>query len=114
VTFPWTLVAATLLGVWLMAAPAVLGIQGSAADSHHLVGALVLTTAIVSMAELARAGRLLLVAAGAWTALAPWVLADAPGSARWAGLAVGVALIVLALPRGPVHQRYGGADRFIR
>ena len=114
ITVPWTLVASAVLGVWLMAAPAVLGIDKPAADSHHLVGALVVTTAVIATAELARAGRLLNVAAGVWIAAAPWLLGGAPMSARVAGIIVGATLIVLSIPRGPIRQRYGSADRLIR
>ncbi|GIV95369.1 MAG: hypothetical protein KatS3mg057_0026 [Herpetosiphonaceae bacterium] len=43
VTTPWNLLLAAGLGGWLMAAPAVPGSQGTAADSDHLMGALLIT-----------------------------------------------------------------------
>ncbi len=114
VTLPGNLLLSALLGVWLMAAPAVLDMSKPAADSHHLVGALVVTVAIIATAELARAGRYLNALAGVWVALAPWVLNDVPAMVGWAGVAVGAALVILSIPRGPVRQRYGSADAVIR
>lgn len=114
VTIPWNLVASMALGMWVMAAPAVLGIDKPAADSHHLVGALVVTVSVISMAELARVGRFFNVAAGVWVGLAPWLLSGTNPAARWAGVAVGLALVALSVPRGRVLQRYGSADAVIR
>lgn len=114
VSVPWTLAVSAVLGVWLMVAPAALGLVGPAADAHHLTGALVVTVSVIATAELARAGRLVNAAAGLWIAVVPWLLSGAPSSARWLGIAVGAALVVLALPRGPVRERYGDAERLIR
>ena len=57
VTAPWNLLLSATLGVWLMFSPAVFGTQGSAANSDHLAGALVVTVAVIATAEVARAGR---------------------------------------------------------
>jgi hypothetical protein len=35
-------------------------------------------------------------------------------AARALGLAAGLALVALSLPRGVVRERYGGWDRFVR
>ncbi|MBX9625527.1 MAG: SPW repeat protein [Gemmataceae bacterium] len=114
VTLPWTLLASTALGVWLLFAPSALGSVGRAADSDHLTGALIVTVAVVATAEVGRAFRFLNVLLGAWLVLAPWVLAGESAAARWSNIAVGVALILLSLPRGPVRDRYGGWDRYVR
>ncbi len=55
VSVPSTLVIAGVVGIWLMVAPALLRSSGVAADSDRLVGALVLTVAAISTAEVARA-----------------------------------------------------------
>jgi hypothetical protein len=113
VTLPWALVASTALGVWLLFAPAALGSTGRAADSDHLTGALVVTVAVVATAEVGRAFRFLNVLAGAWLILAPWLLTGDSAAVRWNDIAVGVALILLSLPRGLVRERYGGWDRYV-
>jgi hypothetical protein len=96
-----------------MAAPAVFQTRGAAAESDHLVGALALTVAATALAEVTRAARFLNVLCGAWAAAAPWLLSGSTPTARWIDLAVGVALILCNLPRGPVRERYGNWDRWI-
>jgi hypothetical protein len=110
---PWNLWVSALVGVWLMATPSVLGLSGAAADSTHMIGALVVTFAVVAFAEPARSVRVLNVVLGAWVLLAPWLMA---GSTLWrsSGIVSGLALIILSLRRGPVKDRYGGWQRFIR
>jgi hypothetical protein len=111
---PWNLKAGALVGVWLMAAPSVLGLAGAAADTTHIAGALVATFAVIAFAEPARLTRYLNVLCGLWVILAPWVLDG--GSANWTWIAgvTGLALIALSLRRGAVEDRYGGWERWIR
>jgi SPW repeat-containing protein len=113
VTAPWHLLLSVALGVWLMFSPAVFGTQGRAADSDHLVGALVLTIAVIVTAEVARAGRFINAFFGAWIMIAPWLLGGAPAMAKWNGVIVGAVLALLSLPRGKVRERYGSWDRYI-
>jgi nucleoside-diphosphate-sugar epimerase len=112
VTASRNLMLCAAIGIWLMFAPAIFGTQGRAADSDHLAGALVLTVAVISMAEVFRAGRFLNVLLGAWIAAAPWLLAGFTGGARWSGLAAGLAVILLSLRRGAIRERYAGWDRY--
>jgi hypothetical protein len=112
-TVPWTLLLSAILGLWVMAAPAVLGSQGAAADSDHLVGALVVTVAVIAMAEVALAVRFINSLFGAWFIIAPWLLEGASVGATWNSVIVGVILILLSLPRGQVRERYGDWNRFI-
>ena len=113
VTVPWGLLAAALLGIGVMAMPALLGTAGALADSSHLTGALITTVAVVAMAEVVRAGRLLNLLLGAWVIAAPWLLSGGDASARWAGLAIGLLVILSSLPLGPVRERYGEWNRRI-
>lgn len=113
VTAPWTLLASAALGVLTMTAPAVLGMSGTAANTNYIVGALVTTTAAIAMAEVGRALRFLNVLFGACLAVAPWLSEGAGAGARWAGLALGLAVAVLSIPRGSVRERYGGVQRLI-
>lgn len=113
VTVPWTLLLSALLGIWLMAAPAVFQTEGTAADSNHLVGALVITLAVIAMAEVTRAARWINILAGVWIVAMPWLLSGASSAATWKNVIVGVLLIVLSLPRGPVYERYGNWERYL-
>jgi hypothetical protein len=113
VTIPWNLAGSALLSLWLLAAPAVLQTHGPLADSEHLVGALALTVAATAFAEVTRAIRFLNVLCGGWAAVAPWLLSGGARSGRWADLAVGIALLLLTLPRGKVRAHYGSWDRWV-
>jgi hypothetical protein len=110
----WTLIASTAVGVWLMAAPAVLGTTGGAADSDHLVGALAVCVAVIAMAEVGRALRFVNVAFGAWLVVAPLLLDGGAMDYTVSSIVSGAALIALAVPRGAVQERYGTAMRYIR
>ena len=50
---------------------------------------------------------------GAWLIIAPWLLVGATPAARWNGVAVGVAILLLSLRRGRVSERFGSWDRCV-
>jgi hypothetical protein len=74
VSVPLTLLISMALGIWLMFSPSVWNTSGVFADSDHLVGALVLTVAAISTAEVVRALRLVNVLLGLWVLVASWIL----------------------------------------
>jgi len=113
VTPSWPLVASAALGLWLMFSPAVFGSEGTAADSDHLVGPLVFTVAVISMAEVVRVGRFVNILLGLWIVVSVWILEGVTAGSRWSDLVVGVLLMALSLPRGPVKERYGGWNRWV-
>jgi Vitamin K epoxide reductase family/SPW repeat len=110
---PWNLLLGAALGIWLMATPAVLGTTGSAADVEHLAGALVTTWAVIAFGEIARPVRLLNVLMGLGVAAAPWLLRGDTDLSRWSDVTVGIAIVVLSLPRGRIRQRFGGWNRYL-
>jgi uncharacterized membrane protein len=110
---PWTLLLTAALGVWLMAAPAVLGIDGGAADSHYLAGALVVTWAVIAFGQVARPVRLLNILMGLWVAAAPWLVSGGSDLSRWADVSVGVLLIMLSIRRGRIDEQFGGWNRWL-
>lgn len=114
ITLPWTLAASIGIGTFLMLSRVVLGTTGSMANSDHVVGALVITAAIIATAESVRAVRFVNVAFGAWLVIAPWVLKGESGIAGAVSVFLGVALIALSLPRGRrTDEHYASWDRFI-
>jgi hypothetical protein len=84
-----------------------------AADSDHVVGALVATLAVIAMAEVFRAGRFLNLLLGAWIIAAPWLLSGVTTGSRWNDLLTGLLVIALSVPRGVVRQKYAGRDWLI-
>ena len=114
VAMPWNLLLSAGLGTWLMLAPSLLGSTGAAAHSDHLVGALIVTTAVIALADVGRAMRFLNIAFGAWVIAAPWILGGATPASSWSDAIVGALVILLSFRRGPVGERYGTWDPFIR
>lgn len=95
------------LGVWLMAAPAVLGYGAPAATNDRIVGPLIASAAVIAMAGATRPVRRANTAFGAWLLVAPWLLGFG-GPAMISSLLVGVAVIALSLVRGEVKDTFGG------
>lgn len=110
---PWNLLVSAGLGLWLMAAPAVLGVTGAAADSDHLMGALVVTWAVIAFGEIVRPARLLNVPTGLWIAAAPWLLSGHTGASRWNDVLIGAVVVALSLRRGRIEERFAGWKRFL-
>lgn len=114
VTVPWMLVASAILGAWLMFSRLIFGTVPPLADSDHLVGALVITVAVIAMAEVGRALRFVNVAFGLWLIAAPWLLSGGGAVASWTGVVVGVVVVMLSLPCGRLSkEHYGGWDRYV-
>ena len=109
----WNLLLTAALGIWLLFAPAVFQTQARAADSDHLVGALVVAFAVIAIGEVGRAVRFFNVLFGAWLLIAPWALSGFVAVARWNDVLVGVAVILLSLRRGQIRGLYGSWQPFI-
>lgn len=110
----WNLLLSVVLGIWLMAAPYLIGAPGSSSADHSVLsGALVTTIAMISLAEVTRAARFLNVPLGLWIAASGWLLGAAPPAAV-GGVVVGLLILALSLPRGLIFEEYGGWQRYIR
>jgi len=110
-SIPWNLVVCAALGVWLIAAPSVLGLSGHAYSNSILSGALVAMFAVIGFGETARPARLVNVLVGLWLVMSPLVLWNDASGLRWPEAAAGVAVILLSLRRGQVEGRYGSWER---
>lgn len=114
VNFPWTLVASTFLGMLLMTTPLVFGNRPPLYFSDHVAGCLVIMIAVTAMAEVVRPVRFLNVALGVWIAASPFLLEGGTTAGSVSGVAIGLALVLLSLPRGTrSEEHYGGWDRAI-
>ncbi|MFS8069273.1 MAG: vitamin K epoxide reductase family protein, partial [Byssovorax sp.] len=94
VAMPWNLLLSAGLGAWLMLTPSLLGSAQAAAHSDHLVGALIVTVAVMALADVGRAMRYLNVLFGAWVIAAPWILGGATPAARWSDAIAGALVVV--------------------
>ncbi|MCY1553673.1 hypothetical protein D9M68_901800 [compost metagenome] len=87
--------------------------SGPAADNDHVIGSLVITFAIMALAEVARPLRWVNGAFGAWLLLSPWLL---DGHSLAGGVFTGVSglsLMALCRPRGAILSHYGAWDRYL-
>lgn len=103
----WARIATITCGIWLMAAPAILGYDGLAAVNHRVIGPLVASFAAIAIWEVTRPLRWLGVPLGLWLMVAPLLLGYGD-TGRLNGLAVGVIVVGLSLIRRKVAQRFGG------
>lgn len=114
ITLPWTLAVSMAIGALLMFTRLLFDTTGAMANSDHLVGALVITVAVIATAEVARALRFINVVFGAWLVLAPWILNGASGTAAAASVVLGLALAAFSLPRGRrTAEHYASWDRYV-
>lgn len=96
------------LAVWLMAAPAVLGYEGTGAEiSERIVGPVLFTSAVVAMWQATRLTRWGSVACGVWLLVSPWIFGFG-GAALANELLVGALALAMGLVRGRVAERFGG------
>ncbi|HEX2841401.1 NAD-dependent epimerase/dehydratase family protein [Hyphomicrobium sp.] len=106
VNLPWTLAAAAGIGVVLMFSRTFIVGNVELANAHHVIGSLVLAVVSIAAAEVARKMRYLVGVLGVLLIGAPlWYPDGVVPTALSAAL--GVALIALCIPRGPVRERYG-------
>ncbi len=114
VALHWQLLVSVALGIWLMFTPYLAGATGSAAHTEHVIGALIVTFAVMALADVGRALRFTNVLFGALVIAAPWVVSGATSVSRWIDLAAGILVILLSIPKGRIGERYGSWERFIR
>ena len=114
VALPWNLLLTTALGIWLMFTPSTLGSTGTAAHTDHLFGALIVTMSVIALADVGRATRFINVLLAAGVIVAPWLLQGATTGSKWSDLLAGALVILLSLRRGPVGERYGSWQRYIK
>ena len=115
-SFPWTLVVSTVLGIWLMFAPALFGFPTKAtpADIFHLTGSLIVVVSVICMGEVVRRGRYLNILLGIVVALVPWFLQDSSLVLNISGAITGLLVAGLALPLGPITEKYGIWDKYVK
>lgn len=98
------------LGIWLMAAPAVLDYGEPAASADRIVGPLVASFSLIAAWEVTRALRWVNVALAVWLVVAP-VLLGYPRDPLVNGIATGVLIGSLSLVRGRRKHRFAGGWR---
>ena len=103
----WPRALNTIIGLWLMAAPAVLGYAGTAATVDRILGPLAASFAITAFAEATRPVRHANLLIGALLVLAPLPLGY-PTIAAVNSIVCGIAMMALSRVRGSIKSRFGG------
>ncbi len=113
-SWSWWLAACTATGIWLMFAPTVFGFEKTIpADIHHLGGALIVTTSVISMGEVLRRGRYFNVLLGLIVAGGPWLFDGIGVTASILATVAGALVMGLSLPLGPIRESYGSWNKRI-
>lgn len=113
ISAPWTLCLSALIGVCLMFSRVLAGSEPPLAYSDHLIGALVVTVSIISLAQSARPLRFVNGVLGLGLIAAAFLFSGGTMAAQILGIVLGVALIALCIPRGRITCRYGTWDRYL-
>jgi hypothetical protein len=103
----WPQLVNTALGIWLMAAPAVLGYGRPASTNDHIIGPLVATFACIAIWEATRSVRWINLPLGLWLIAAPLLLGHPPDGAV-NSVVCGIAIAILSSVGGAIQQRFAG------
>lgn len=103
----WARALTTLLGLWLMASPAVLGYGDPAAVVDRVLGPVAASLAVIAMGEATRPVRHANFFIGLLLLIAPWVLGYATVPTA-NSMVVGAAIVGLSRIRGRVAERFDG------
>src|SRR5690606_4194310 len=104
----WAQILNSLIGIWLMAAPNVLGYNGVAADVDHIVGPIVTTFAVVALSGCTRKVGRLNIIGGVWLIAAPWILGYDHSSSITNAIITGILITAFSLFKRQTQQEYGG------
>ena len=107
ISFPWTLVFSTMIGIWVMISPDFfdLDIKTRAADLNHLIGSLIIVFSVISMSEILRICRYVNIILALILAIAPFFLKDIPYSLYVHNLIFGLIIVGLAFPKGIIKAK---------
>jgi hypothetical protein len=103
----WPQIINAAIGIWLMAAPALLHYGRPAATNDYIVGPIVSTFACIAIWEATRPLRWVNLPLGLWLIVAPLILGS-PQAAAINSVLCGIAIAALSCFGGAVQQRFAG------
>lgn len=106
----WAQIINMVLGLGVMAAPAVWWFPEDASNNNYIAGPLVITFAMIAITDVGRSMRWFNVPLACWLTISPFIL-DYDGPALPVNVLLGVVIGVLSLVKGKVSQRFGGGWR---
>lgn len=104
----WAHGISAVLGVYLMAAPAIFRYTGAAEINHRIVGPLVVSFGVIAIWEVTRSARFVNTLLGPWLILSAFILPQPLAAALSAGMC-GLIISALSLIQGEQHpEHFGG------
>jgi Vitamin K epoxide reductase family len=113
ISVPWFIIVQAIVGVWLMVRPDILPFNIASANCDHWMGAIILTVAAVTTAEVTRTARFVNIIAGVVVLILTLIFSSGSTAILISGITSAVLLIIVSIPRGVIVERYGSWDRFI-
>ena len=113
ITFPWNLTLSVLLGIWLMASPSFLNLQGGVAISDYIEGPMIVAFSIIAFAELFRAIRYLNILFGLVLILTALIVPESSLNGILNNTVIGILAIVFSFRKGRISERYGAWEKLI-
>lgn len=104
----WATIINAALGIWLMAAPAVLNYGKPAETNDRIIGPLIATFGIIAIWQITRGCRWMNLLLGMWLVIAPFYLGYKETVPTYNDVIVGLTVTLLALVRGKLTLRFGG------
>lgn len=112
-TFPVTLIFATLLGVLMTATPSFFSPEATYQHILQVSALLIVTFSVIAMGEPFRILRFVNIFLAIVYAGAGFVLTSGT-TLSWIGLALGIAVAALSLPKGHIRNDFAGWNKLIR
>ena len=109
----WAQLTTIALGIWLMAAPAVMEYSGAARLNHQIVGPIIATFAWIAAAECTNGLRRANLPLGVWLMISPLVIAHDGVTVSMNAVMCGVAVAALSSIRRSIRTRLGGGWRVL-
>ncbi len=110
----WNLIVCALLGLWLMASPTLFFERGIIADFDYIIGALVVATSVISLAEVTRVLRFFLMLLAIGLIISTLIFWNLPIDGLVSNLIVSGLLTLFCLRKGNIYNSYGSWDSYIR
>lgn len=108
----WAQIINTILGLWVMVSPSVLGANSELSNSNYMVGPLIMTFSITALWDINEKARLANVVLGVWLIASIFLLGDDRGAGIiFSYLATGGSIISLSLVKRTKSDTYGGGWR---
>jgi hypothetical protein len=114
VTAPWNLALSVILGIWLMASPALLHIQSSLAICNYVAGPMIAAISVIAFAEVFRIVRYGNILLGAALIVGSWAVSGSFATAAIHNTVIGLLVIALCFRKGQIIGRYGAWEQLIR